>query len=469
MTRVLQIVAGSYEHKIFGFDCLAETDDDSMSLALTPVFAYAPHAGCVKSVAMSGNGQLLASGSTDEHIKLYNLKTRRELGDLIQHDGAITTLDFFGKTHLMSGAADGMLAIWRTKDWECLKVMRGHKGEVHDVAIHPTGRLALSVGKDKSLRLWNLLKGRSAYIKNIHIEGTKVVWSHTGVNYAVAADKQFMVYNLESGKQMVEVKSPSGYANDISFVGDDMIVSGFDDGTARVYGVETGKQVHVIQAHEKRVKALQVVPSPLANDTYLLVTACTDGSLRVWDLAMVDKETETTQAMTDSIAEIETNSRLTCVDAVSIMSALAPETESEKTIHQELDQLQDEESSEEEDEVDSDEDEDDGDDDEDDEDDVGEWVTVGSDMPSEEGSGADSDQEEAPAPAKGKKRPASAPAPAAPAQSKKQKGGAKPAPASAPKGKQTPKGRPQNTKAAKAQPQSKQKPSAGKNSKKGRR
>ena len=87
MARILQICAGSYEHKLFGFDCIAETDEDTMSLTLTPVFAYAPHAGCVKSVAMSGNGSLLASGSTDEHVKLYNLRTRRELGDLIQHDG----------------------------------------------------------------------------------------------------------------------------------------------------------------------------------------------------------------------------------------------------------------------------------------------------------------------------------------------------------------------------------------------
>lgn len=36
MTRVLQIVAGSYEHKIFGFDgVLAENDDDMVCEGFT--------------------------------------------------------------------------------------------------------------------------------------------------------------------------------------------------------------------------------------------------------------------------------------------------------------------------------------------------------------------------------------------------------------------------------------------------
>jgi len=34
------------------------------------------------------------------------------------------------------------------------------------LAVHPSGKLALSVGKDKTLRTWNLVKGRPAYTTN---------------------------------------------------------------------------------------------------------------------------------------------------------------------------------------------------------------------------------------------------------------------------------------------------------------
>jgi hypothetical protein len=40
--------------------------------------------------------------------------------------GTITTLAFFSKTHMISTGEDGKLCIWRTKDWECLRVLKGH-------------------------------------------------------------------------------------------------------------------------------------------------------------------------------------------------------------------------------------------------------------------------------------------------------------------------------------------------------
>ena len=44
------------------------------------------HTGCVKAVAISKRG-ILASGSSDETIKLFNLRKRREIGTLMHHKG----------------------------------------------------------------------------------------------------------------------------------------------------------------------------------------------------------------------------------------------------------------------------------------------------------------------------------------------------------------------------------------------
>ena len=49
-------------------------------------FTDRSHAGCVKTVAISSKG-ILASGSTDEAIRLLNLKKQRELGSLVHHSG----------------------------------------------------------------------------------------------------------------------------------------------------------------------------------------------------------------------------------------------------------------------------------------------------------------------------------------------------------------------------------------------
>lgn len=48
---------------------------------------------------------------------------------------------------MLSGSEDGSIVVWDAKAWDSMKVLRGHKGAVVDLSIHPTGRLALSVGR----------------------------------------------------------------------------------------------------------------------------------------------------------------------------------------------------------------------------------------------------------------------------------------------------------------------------------
>lgn len=38
---------------------------------------------------------------------------------------------------------------------------------VTSLSVHPSGKLALSVGTDATLRTWNLVKGRQAYATNL--------------------------------------------------------------------------------------------------------------------------------------------------------------------------------------------------------------------------------------------------------------------------------------------------------------
>jgi protein MAK11 len=43
-----------------------------------------------------------------------------------------------------------------------LRSLKGHKGRVNSVSVHPSGKVALSVGKDRTLYMWDLMRGRRA-------------------------------------------------------------------------------------------------------------------------------------------------------------------------------------------------------------------------------------------------------------------------------------------------------------------
>ncbi|RHY34262.1 hypothetical protein DYB32_001065 [Aphanomyces invadans] len=126
----LQIVAGTYEGMLYGWE--ASTKDltgKKPRTALKMIYGYPAHTECIKALAMmmEHDGKTLLTGGNDEMIKIYNVKKKVEVGILMQHKGAITCLEYYGKSHVLSGSADNTICIWRTSDWNCIHILGGHK------------------------------------------------------------------------------------------------------------------------------------------------------------------------------------------------------------------------------------------------------------------------------------------------------------------------------------------------------
>jgi WD40 repeat protein len=91
--------------------------------------------------------------------------------------GDVTALEFVASTHLLSGGADNTICIWRCSDWVCLHKMGGHKAAITSLSAHLSGRIALSTANDRTLRLWDLVKGRMSFVHRLPANGSKVLWS----------------------------------------------------------------------------------------------------------------------------------------------------------------------------------------------------------------------------------------------------------------------------------------------------
>jgi protein MAK11 len=76
---------------------------------------------------MAGKDNLLAMGGFSEVIKLFDLKTKQEMGELMEHNGSISFLEFFETKYLISGSEDGEVIIWRVKDWVPLHKLKVKK------------------------------------------------------------------------------------------------------------------------------------------------------------------------------------------------------------------------------------------------------------------------------------------------------------------------------------------------------
>lgn len=298
MATVLELIAGSYEQITFGY----RVEPQEKEWTVKPDFTHHAHSASVSAVATSE--RFVVSGSKDETIQLYDMKKRTEHGALLHHDGSITCLEFYGSSHLLSGGEDGLLCVWSTKKWECLKSFKAHKGHVTSLSVHPSGKLALSVGTDKTLRTWNLVNGRSAFIKNIKQNAHIVRWSPAGDKYVVVVNDTVNVYDMETASVTGTITNPKRISS-VKFLNNSILAVAGDDETVRLCDMGKAEFVCEFKAHETRVKA---VDSLMMEDYCVVVTASNDGFIKMWKLHLKeDLECPTL------LGEVNTEARLTCL------------------------------------------------------------------------------------------------------------------------------------------------------------
>lgn len=317
----LVIAAGTYDGVLAGWEFPQsdqhEDDDDSGKKAkMELTFATGVHEGSIRSLAIAGNhepntpGSLLSCGY-DEALRTHDWKKR------LTSSGEIRTPDSFGtpvcssfapptrhSTHCIIGFSNGKICIYKKRDWTVQHVLAGHEGGVASMAVHPSGKLALSGGlTDGKLKLWDLTKGRLAFVDKITpasaLRGrtrydpiVSMVWSKDGNFYALCHGSHITVREAALGKDLLDVDLPSK-ANGIGLMSGPeglFVVAACNDGSLPVLAVEDSDDesrraimaIEPVDAHlarEERFKSLKVVRD------YFVVTANSAGVVSLMDLA----------------------------------------------------------------------------------------------------------------------------------------------------------------------------------------
>ena len=242
------------------------------------------HATWVRSVAFSPDGKLLASGSWDTTIGLWNVETGREIRVLTGHTRGVESVAFSPDGKLLaSGSWDNTIGLWNVETGREIRVLTGHTRGVESVAFSPDGKLLASGSWDTTIGLWNVETGREIRVLTGHTRGVNsVAFSPDGRLLASGSDdKTIRLWNVETGTGIgVLSKRHTRTVYSVAFSPDGrLLASGYDDHTIRLWNVETGREIGVLTGHTARVNSVAFSP-----DGRLLASGSDDKTIRLWNV-----------------------------------------------------------------------------------------------------------------------------------------------------------------------------------------
>ncbi|MBY9008712.1 MAG: hypothetical protein KGD74_02450 [Candidatus Lokiarchaeota archaeon] len=203
----------------------------------------------MRSISFSPDGKLIASGSGDKTVKIWDFHT----GDLIRtlkgHKSYVTSISFSPDGEFIaSGSGDKTVKIWEFHTGDLIRTLEGHKSYVNSISFSPDGKLIASGSYDKTIKIWEFPIGD-------------------------------LIRTLEGHKNHV---------NSISFSPDGkLIASGSGDKTVKIWDFHTGDLIQTLKGHKSSVRSISFSP-----DGEFIASGSNDQTVKIWDFLKIKIEFE---------------------------------------------------------------------------------------------------------------------------------------------------------------------------------
>lgn len=254
------------------------------------------HTDSVLVVAFSPDGSMLASGSGDKTMRLWDLNTQTPLATCLGHTHWVLAVAWAPDGSLVaSGSHDNTLRVWTTEagsgtnqEKQAKTVLKGHRKWVTSLAWEPLHRTEgrgcrrlVSSSKDGTAKIWDAITGQCLTTLSGHAASvTMVKWGGEGLIYTASQDRTIIVWAVEhtAGNLTVKVvrqlKDHAHWVNSLALSTDHFLRTGAFDHTSTA-GVQMSQE-------EAYAAACKRYKEGVGEKKELLVSCSDDFSMILW-------------------------------------------------------------------------------------------------------------------------------------------------------------------------------------------
>lgn len=247
------------------------------------VRALSGHTSWVRAVAITPDGEILASGSGDKTVKLWRLATGELLHTLEGHSTWVRSIAISPDGQILASASnDKTIKLWRIATGELLRTLTGHGDWVRSVAFSPDGQTLISGSQDQTVKSWDWQTGKVLQTRSGHQHWVVAVAASPNGKWQASSSRDQTIQVWSAGKDTpsTTLTGHTDTVNTIAFSPESTrLASGSDDNTLKLWIPNTGKLCHTFKGHTSAINS--VVFSP---DGQFLISGSQDRTVKLWQV-----------------------------------------------------------------------------------------------------------------------------------------------------------------------------------------